>query len=131
MQANDASSPPPALSVVIPAYNEEHRLGGTLAAVLAFLEQRGDSSEVLVVDDGSTDGTAQAATRFRSAGVELVRLQRNRGKGAAVRAGVLATRGDWILVSDADLSTPIEELDTLRRYCDEADIVLGFDGLAQ
>jgi dolichyl-phosphate beta-glucosyltransferase len=106
------------LSVVVPAYNEEARLGGTLAAIGAFLDGRGEDYELLVVDDGSSDATADVALAAAegNARVRLIRLPRNRGKGAAVRAGVLESTGDEVLFSDADLATPIEELDRLRPH---------------
>ena len=101
----------PFLSVVVPAYNEEHRLGPTLARIMEYLAAQDYSSEVLVVDNASEDRTSEVA---REAGVEVIEELR-RGKGAAVRTGMLAARGDYILFSDADLSTPIEELDKLMR----------------
>lgn len=120
--------PAPPLSVVIPAYNEERRLGATLGALKAFLRRRRLSAEVWVVDDGSNDGTPalvrRAARSWR--GLRLLALGSNQGKGAAVRAGVLAARGREILFSDADLSTPLEELDALRRALRAgADIAIG------
>lgn len=104
------------LSIVIPAYNEVRRLPSTLDAVLAYLD-RGSyrDAEVLVVDDGSRDGTA-AMVEQRAAGdarLKLLRYSGNRGKGFAVRHGMLQAAGEWILFSDADLSAPIEELDKL------------------
>jgi hypothetical protein len=102
----------PWISVVIPAYNEETRLPRTLAAVLAHLRGRGLPYEVVVADDGSEDATAGVAA---AAGpeVRVVRIA-HAGKGAAVRAGVLATSGHLVLVTDADLSAPIAELEPLR-----------------
>jgi dolichyl-phosphate beta-glucosyltransferase len=103
---------PVRLSVVIPAYNEEERLGPTLERILGYLSGCGYPFEVIVVDDGSTDGTAAAARRV-SEGRGIVRLvsnETNRGKGFSVRRGVEEARGEYILFSDADLSTPIEEL---------------------
>jgi len=101
----------PWLSVVIPAFNEERRLPPTLVAVIAHLRGLGRPFEVIVADDGSSDGTARVA---REAGPEVTLLRLpHRGKGAAVRDGVLASRGGLALVVDADLSTPIEELDRL------------------
>jgi len=101
---------------VIPAYNEERRLPSTLDTVLAWLDGSAFvDAEVLVVDDGSVDGTA-ALVEARSAAdlrVRLVRNPGNRGKGYAVRHGMLEARGDWILFSDADLSAPIKELPKL------------------
>lgn len=104
---------PVSLSVVIPAFNEENRLPGTLAVVLPFLRGRGEPFEIVVVDDGSTDATAAVA---RQAGPEVRVLQnpRNRGKGYSVRNGMLNATGEWRLMSDADLSTPIEELNSLK-----------------
>jgi dolichyl-phosphate beta-glucosyltransferase len=111
----------PRLSIVIPAFNEERRLPGTLARVRAYLDARGTPYQVLVVDDGSSDGTADAA-RAAPGPVELLRHAQNRGKGHAVRAGMLAATGERRLMTDADLSTPIEELGRL-----EAELERGFD----
>lgn len=114
---------PVSLSVVIPAFNEEKRLPGTLAKVLAFLRQRGETFEVVVVDDGSSDRTAEVA---QSAGEEVRVLKNpgNRGKGYSVRNGMLNARGAWRLMCDADLSTPIEDLDTLKAALDGAEIAI-------
>lgn len=109
---------PPDLSLVIPAFNEEKRLPVSLARIADWLGSRTPaiSAEVLVVDDGSSDRTAAVAEKT-AAGLGLafrvVRLPENRGKGAAVRAGVLEAQGAHVLVTDADLSTPIEEADKL------------------
>jgi dolichyl-phosphate beta-glucosyltransferase len=118
------------LSVVIPAFNEEDRLGGSLDLIVRFLEARDKSFEIVVVDDGSSDGTSAVAGGFRSPPVELHRLSRNHGKGAALRAGVVHTRGDWVLLCDADLSTPIEDLEKLEARADEADLILGSRAVA-
>jgi glycosyltransferase involved in cell wall biosynthesis len=101
------------LSIVIPAYNEERRLPATLDRILAYSGQSPlPVLEILVVDDGSRDGTA-ALVEARGGIVRLVRNPGNRGKGYAVRNGMLAAKGDWILSTDADLSAPIEELEKL------------------
>ncbi|MGA3185927.1 MAG: dolichyl-phosphate beta-glucosyltransferase [Bryobacteraceae bacterium] len=101
------------LSIVIPAYNEERRLPATLDRILAYLEHLPVSvTEILVVDDGSRDGTA-ALVEARGGLIRLVSNPGNRGKGYAVRHGMQAAQGDWILSTDADLSAPIEELDKL------------------
>ncbi|HEX5758206.1 MAG TPA: dolichyl-phosphate beta-glucosyltransferase [Thermoanaerobaculia bacterium] len=118
------------LSVVIPAYNEARRLGDTLRRTVEHLTRRGLAYEVLVVDDGSGDGTAAVAETFATAGVRVVRHERNRGKGAAVRTGVLATGGARVLLTDADLSTPIEELAKLEARLPEAPLVLGSRAVA-
>lgn len=121
------------LSIVIPAYNECHRLGPTLMATLDYLDQRCIRGEVLVVDDGSVDSTAQVALAFGrvDSRVRLLCLGENRGKGAAVRAGVLAAKGDRVLFMDADLATPIEELESLEQALLEGhDIAVGSRALA-
>jgi dolichyl-phosphate beta-glucosyltransferase len=115
----------PQLSVVIPAYNEAERLGPSLDRALEYLERRGGSFELLVVDDGSSDATGRVAAAYAARNVQLLTHPRNRGKGAALRTGVVATRGDRVLVSDADFSTPIEELPKLERRLADADLVLG------
>ncbi len=111
----------PRLSIVIPAFNEERRLPVTLERICNFLTGRGDwrPAEVIVVDDGSTDRTVAVARAFTPpAGIELavLTLGANHGKGAAVRAGLTAACGARVLISDADLATPIEELDVLAGH---------------
>jgi dolichyl-phosphate beta-glucosyltransferase len=119
----------PALSIVIPAYNEARRLGPTLARLGAFLQSAERGVEVLVVDDGSRDATAEVARRAADAAglpLRLVRREQNRGKGASVREGMLAARGARRLMCDADLSTPIEELARLEAALETgADIAIG------
>jgi dolichyl-phosphate beta-glucosyltransferase len=101
------------LSVIIPAYNEAARLGNTLRAVVDYLRQSMADAEVIVVDDGSADKTAEIARQaFADAGTlrtSVITYKSNLGKGRAVRLGLLAARGDVTLFSDADLSTPITE----------------------
>jgi dolichyl-phosphate beta-glucosyltransferase len=111
------------LSVVIPSYNEAHQIGQTLQTVVEFCRRECSAWEVLVVDDGSTDGTAQIVA---SAGrVQCLRNAQNRGKGYSVRRGMLAAQYDPILFSDADLSTPIEEMLALQAALQEgADIAI-------
>ncbi len=105
---------------MIPCYNEEARLPGTLERVERYLDVSGSEYEVILVDDGSTDGTLQIMERA-AAGNPHVRinvLPRNRGKGRALAEGVAAARGSEILVTDADLSTPIDELEKLQAELD-------------
>ncbi len=116
------------LSVVVPAYNEEGRLAPTLARIAGYLAQRAAllPAEIVVVDDGSTDGTsavAEAAAAPPGVTIRLLRLPDNRGKGAGVRAGLEAARGRRVLVSDADLATPIEEVEAL--LASGADLAVG------
>lgn len=99
----------PFLSVVIPAYNEEERLPPTLARIGEYLAEQSYESEIVVVDNASSDRTSEVA---RQGGVTVL-VESRRGKGAAVRTGMLAARGEYILFSDADLSTPIEEVEKL------------------
>ena len=116
------------LSVIIPAYNEEGRIGRTLAGIRGYLEGRTYASEIIVVDDGSRDRTeARAEDALRGMpGARVLRRSANRGKGFSVREGVLVARGAFILFSDADLSTPIEELEKFWPLVDEGcDIVIG------
>jgi glycosyltransferase involved in cell wall biosynthesis len=104
------------ISIVIPAYNEQIRLPDTLRRVERYLQESGwNFHEILVVDDGSADGTADAATEFAKTNpnVRVLRNPGNRGKGFSVRHGMLEAHGHWRLFSDADLSTPIEELEKL------------------
>lgn len=122
------TSSDPALSIIIPAYNEAARIGPTLDQVIAFAAARADGCEVIVVDDGSRDATPAivGAVAARHGCVRLLALAHNAGKGAAVRAGVLASRGRAVLFTDADLSTPISELARLERaLADGADVAIG------
>jgi dolichyl-phosphate beta-glucosyltransferase len=120
----------PEISVVVPAYNEEVRLGRTLPAMIDYLKNAGRSYEIVVVDDGSADATADVAGAFAGRGVRALRLSPNTGKGAALRAGVLASRGEKVLLTAADLSTPITELERLEPYLATADLVFGSRAVA-
>jgi glycosyltransferase involved in cell wall biosynthesis len=117
----------PLVSVVIPAYNEERRLPHTLDRVLEYLHSRDYASEIIVVDDGSSDGTARVAEDFARVH-PAVRLIRNdhRGKGYTVRTGMLAAQGHIVLFSDADLSTPIQDIEKLLPWFERGfEIVIG------
>jgi glycosyltransferase involved in cell wall biosynthesis len=118
----------PYLSIVIPAYNEARRLPGNLPKVFTYLEAQPYRYELIVVDDGSADETAQAVESLQSAKPYL-RLIRNphRGKAYTVRTGILAAQGQYIFQCDADLSMPIEELGKLLKALEEgADVVVGW-----
>ena len=128
----------PRLSVVIPAFNEATRIGTTLDKLLAYFRQQPYTVEVLVVDDGSTDQTAEAVQsycRTSDEGKVTVRLLSNGqrlGKGGAVRRGVLEARGEFTLFSDADLSTPIEEVEKLLGFLSDGyDVAIGSRGLKE
>ena len=124
----DGKSQVPALSVVIPAYNEETRLGPTLEQIVRYCERDQPSYEIVVVDDGSADATVEVARSITAptGTIRVIELGVNRGKGAAVRAGMLAAAGGQILFSDADLATPIEELPKLQAKLAEGyDVAIG------
>jgi glycosyltransferase involved in cell wall biosynthesis len=118
---------PPRVSIVIPVFNESSRIADSLGKVREFLGKTPLSSEILVVNDGSTDGTAEIVRRFELEGVRLIDHAENRGKGHSVRSGVLKAFGTYVLFTDADLSTPIDELRKLYDIAerDHADIVIG------
>ena len=121
------------LSIVIPAYNEERRLPDTLDRILEWLrEQRLSFSEVMVVDDGSSDSTAGLVEEYRRThpSVRLLRNPGNRGKGYAVRNGMLEATGSWILSTDADLSTPIAEVTKLFSAAREHDAAIAIGSRA-
>src|SRR5580765_3056366 len=117
----------PSISIVIPAFNESRRIADSLCQVRDFLGRTGLSFEIMVVNDGSTDGTAEIVKRFEPEGVRLINQRENRGKGYSVRTGVLMATGTYVLFTDADLSTPIDELQKLYDIAvqDRADIVIG------
>lgn len=118
------------LSIVVPAFNEGPRLGATLERLSTFASGFPDGCEILVVDDGSRDATASIASDFSGRGVRLLRMEKNRGKGAALRTGVLASRGEEVLLCDADLSTPIEDYARLREALESHSLVLGSRAVA-
>lgn len=118
----------PTYSIVIPAYNESERLGGTLERVLAYVRDRGWNAEVIVVNDGSQDNTEEIAQHFaeREPRLRIVNNPGNRGKGYSVRNGMLHARGRIMIFSDADLSSPIEESAKLIDALESgADIAIG------
>ena len=118
----------PVMSVVIPAYNEERRIGPTLESIRDYAARRGQRWEVVIVDDGSTDGTEARIARgdWEPLTVRLLRNERNRGKGFSVRRGMLAAGGEVLLACDADQSARIEEVDRLLPWLDRGyDVVIG------
>ena len=117
------------LSIVIPAYNEENRIEATLSAIYNYLKSKEYEYEVLVVDDGSTDGTiakTQESKLAQDGRLKIVSNGKNRGKGFSVKNGILNSSGEYVLMCDADLSTPIEELGKLLIHMGEGyDLVIG------
>jgi dolichyl-phosphate beta-glucosyltransferase len=130
-QQGSASGAPlaPFLSVVVPAYNEALRIAPSLERIRRYLEEKAVRAEVIVVDDGSTDATAElvleAAASWPS--VRLVRNGRNRGKGFSVRRGALEARGQYVLFTDADLSAPMDQAGLLMAALEStgADAAIG------
>jgi len=121
------TSVPPELSIVIPSFNEELRLPETLAAISSYIRSSRRETEVIVVDDGSTDRTADIAKSFRGEirGLRVVANDKNRGKGYSVRHGMLEARGRFVLFTDADLSAPIAEADKLLAALANHDVAIG------
>ncbi len=116
------------LSIIVPAFNEEARLSSTLERLLAYFDGDASLTEILVVSDGSTDATEAIVRKFegRDRRIQLLTYGQNRGKGYAVRYGMMRARGERILFMDADLATPIEEIETLSQSLDAGfDIAIG------
>lgn len=121
------SSTNPEISIVIPSYNEELRLPVTLEKIAGYLPSLGGETEILVVDDGSKDRTAEVAESFRRIfpNLRVISNGVNRGKGFSVRHGMLEARGRAVLFTDADLSAPIEEAPKLLEALKTYDVAIG------
>jgi len=120
------------ISIVVPAYNEEKRIKPTLKKIYDYFEKSRLQFEIIIVDDGSKDDTEKVVREFTQthSEVKLIKHEKNQGKGAAVKTGVLASKGNLVLFSDADLSTPIEEFEKLKQAIDKGyDIAIGSRGL--
>jgi dolichyl-phosphate beta-glucosyltransferase len=133
-EADGARDGAPYLSVVIPAYNEEQLIADTLSKVTAFLDSKPYPYEVIVADDGSRDRTREIVSQIaaKKREVRLLDERPNRGKGFSVRSGFLAARGKLVCFSDADLSTPIEDVDKLIAWIDRGfDVAIGSRALAE
>lgn len=120
----------PKFSIVIPVYNEERQVAQAMQRINAFLSLKNCAWECFIVSDGSTDQTTQivknSIEQNKYQNFKLIAFEKNQGKGAVVRAGMLAARGDYILMTDVDLSAPIKEMDKLILAIDEgADIAIG------
>jgi glycosyltransferase involved in cell wall biosynthesis len=124
----------PSVSIVIPAFDESDRLGGTISKVLDHVSSNELSAELIVVDDGSRDGTSDVAesemAKHPGIPARVIRYEQNRGKGYAVRTGLLAAAADIALFSDADLSTPIEEMPNLITPIERGDVDVAFGSRA-
>ncbi|HEY8562961.1 MAG TPA: dolichyl-phosphate beta-glucosyltransferase [Pyrinomonadaceae bacterium] len=124
----------PAVSIVIPAYEEEGRLSDPLRKIFAFADSEKLAAEVIVVDDGSKDQTAAAAEKacaeFPEISSKVIRYEENRGKGYAVKTGLLASSAPIALFSDADLSTPIEEIYKLLKPIEKGEFDVAFGSRA-
>ena len=116
-------------SIVIPCYNERNRLPATLRSVITHLQTRRPNSEIIIVDDGSGDGTIDWVRSQPESGipVRMISYKPNHGKGYAVKAGMLAARGDYVLFMDADGATDIEEAEKMWPWLEsgQADVVIG------
>ena len=117
----------PRVSIVVPVFNEAARIGESLHRIESFIRQMSWSAEVVLVDDGSRDETADIVGNHHFPGLRVIRNSVNHGKGYAVKAGVLASEGEFVMFTDADLSAPIEEIQKLLAALEEhsADVVVG------
>lgn len=124
----------PNVSIVVPAFDEQDRLGETIRIISAFIEQTAPNAELIIVDDGSKDNTAKVAesvcAEFPNVESRVIRYEQNRGKGFAVKTGLLAAQADIALFSDADLSTPIDEMSKLLGPIESAEFDVTFGSRA-
>lgn len=114
-------------SIVIPAFNEEFRISKTLNIIDSYLKTQSINAEIVVVNDGSTDNTRETVKNISQTikNIRLINLTENKGKGYAVRKGIESSFGEYVLMTDADNATPIEELNKFEKYTDDYDIVIG------
>ena len=117
------------LSIIIPVYNEEKRIVSTLEKITFYLNKKKYRYEIIIVDDGSTDRTRECIKKFKK--IRINRKRINKGKGYSVREGILMAKGDYMLFSDADLSTPIEELEAFRWHIKKYDVVIASRNLKE
>ena len=114
------------LSVIVPVYNEELAIAKTLDTILSFLKRKKYNWEIIVVDDGSLDNTSGIVQEMKTKDIRLEKLTNNQGKGAAIRRGVMTSRGELIIFTDADLSVPIEFMDKIIGKLENGyDVVIG------
>jgi dolichyl-phosphate beta-glucosyltransferase len=117
----------PYLSIIIPAYNEEARILPTIQAISQYASDQGFDWELLISDDGSQDRTIELVESLHMANLRVIRARKNEGKGNAVRSGILAARGQYILFADADNSTPPQEMSPLLKILEQGhfDVAIG------
>jgi dolichyl-phosphate beta-glucosyltransferase len=115
------------LSIVIPAYKEAHRIHKILDAIFEFSKIKDYNIETIVVVDGSPDDTAEVAKKYEEKlkNFRVIDRKENKGKGYTVREGMLAAKGKYVLFSDADNSTPVEQVDKLLKYRNDYDVIIG------
>lgn len=118
---------PPYLSIIIPTYNEQERIVPTIGAISSYITDQNFPCELIIADDGSTDDTIKLVEELGFANLHLLKIDKNGGKGSAVQRGMLAAKGEYLLFSDADNSTPIEEVTKLlQKLRDENyDVAIG------
>lgn len=133
MTSKPAVSPFDGLSIVIPAFNESRRIGATLRTIEEYAVSRLGDWEIIVVDDGSSDDTVEVALAGvkNSGNLKILKNGVNRGKGYSTRAGALGARKAYVLLTDADLSTPIDELDVLGAVATPDNVVIASRGLSE
>ncbi len=122
------------LSVIVPVYNEEKTIEGTLRKMSEYLQKNDWKYEIIVVDDGSRDTTRKVVENYkkRNTHIKLLRNEVNRGKGYAVKKGIFEANGKYLFFSDADLSTPIEEVEKLLKWLEQGyDVAIGSRGLPE
>jgi len=119
------------LSLIIPAYNEEHRIRYALSKLIPYLKEQDYTSEIVVVNDGSSDATAKVVESFRNdfPDIQVISYPQNKGKGYAVKKGMLAGKGEFRLFMDADLAVPVEYIEKILLLGANYDIVIGSRGL--
>ena len=119
------ASQTPSVSVILPAYNERDRIGKTIKCLSDILKKMGASYEIIVVDDGSTDGTGRVVQRFGNRSVKLISYGRNEGKGYALRRGFMESSGRYVVFMDSDMDVDPSQVKLYLRTLERADVVIG------